>query len=126
MLGRIRDAVLRTMMSGTVNSGVPALNAVREDLGLPRIGLMEEFWRRAPLMLVASGKPFEYRHADYGDGIQMIGPCALDPGDGIPDWLASIDRPIVLVTTSSEKQGDDNLVRTAMAALADDPVHVVA
>jgi MGT family glycosyltransferase len=88
---------------------------------------MDEFWRRAPLMLVASGKPFEYQQADYGDAVQMIGPCPLDPGCGTaPDWLASIDRPIVLVTTSSEKQDDDNLVHMAMAALADEPVHVVA
>jgi UDP:flavonoid glycosyltransferase YjiC (YdhE family) len=57
----------------------------------------------------------------------MIGPCAIDLGpDTVPDWLASIDQPIVLVTTSSEKQGDDNLVETAIAALADEAVHVVA
>ena len=57
----------------------------------------------------------------------MIGPCVLDPGlDMIPDWLASIDRPIVLVTTSSEKQADTNLVEAAMAALADEPMHLVA
>jgi MGT family glycosyltransferase len=88
---------------------------------------MDEFWRRAPLMLVASGKPFEYEQADYGDAVQMIGPCALDPEpDVVPAWLASIDRPIVLVSTSSEKQGDDNLVPTAISALADQPVHVVA
>jgi MGT family glycosyltransferase len=126
MVGRVRDAVLRTMMSGTVNNGVPALNKVREELGLQPVDSMDEFWRRAPLMLVASGKPFEYPHADYGDAVQMIGPCAVDPGEAAPDWLMSIDRPIVLVTTSSEKQGDDNLVKTAVAALADEPVHVVA
>lgn len=126
MVGRVRDSALRAVMSGTVNSAVPALNKVRIDLGLEPVDSMDEFWRRAPLMLVASGKPFEYPHADYGDAVQMIGPCALDPGDIAPDWLTSIDRPIVLVTTSSEKQGDDTLVKTAMAALADEPVHVVA
>jgi MGT family glycosyltransferase len=88
---------------------------------------MDEFWRRAPLMLVASAKPFEYAQTDWGDAVQMIGPCMLDPvSDTAPDWLASIDRPIVLVTTSSEKQGDDNLVEIALAALAQEPVHVVA
>jgi UDP:flavonoid glycosyltransferase YjiC (YdhE family) len=77
--------------------------------------------------LVASGKPFEYPHTDWGDSVQMIGPCELDPGpDTVPEWLTSIDRPIVLVTTSSEKQDDARLVEIAMAALADDPVHVVA
>jgi MGT family glycosyltransferase len=127
MFGRVRDAVVRTMVSGPVNSGVPPLNEIREQLGLRRVGSMDEFWRRAPLMFVASGTPLEYPHADYGDAVQMIGPCSLDPQpDAIPAWLALIDRPIVLVTTSSEKQGDDKLVQTAMAALADEPVHVVA
>jgi MGT family glycosyltransferase len=125
--GRVRDALMRTVVSGPVNSALPSLNAVRKELGLAPVASMDEFWRRAPLMLVASGKPFEYEQADYGDAVQMIGPCALDPEpDVVPAWLASIDRPIVLVSTSSEKQGDDNLVPTAISALADQPVHVVA
>jgi MGT family glycosyltransferase len=127
LFGRVRDAVVRTMVSGPVNSGLPPINEIREELHLRRVGSMDEFWRRALLMLVASGKPFEYPHTDWGDAVQMIGPCPLDPRpDTVPDWLASIDRPIVLVTTSSEKQGDANLVQAAVAALVDEPVHVVA
>lgn len=127
VFGRARDALVRRLVSGAPNSAVPAINQIREELHLPRVSSMDEFWRRAPIMLVASGKPFEYLNADYGDSVQMIGPCALDPGsDSPPDWLASIDRPIVLVTTSSERQRDDNLVRVALAALANEPVHIVA
>jgi MGT family glycosyltransferase len=106
---------------------LPPLNEIRVGLGLPTVVSADEFWRRAPLMLVATGKPFEYLQGDWGESVHMIGPCPLDPGtDTPPDWLAAIDRPIVLVTTSSEKQGDDKLVPTAMAALVDEPVHVVA
>jgi MGT family glycosyltransferase len=127
LFGRVRDAIVRTVVSGPVNSGLPPVNEIRERLHLRRVSSMDEFWRRAPLMLLASGKPFEYPHADYGDAVQMIGPCPLDPRpDTVPDWLASIDRPIVLVTTSSEKQRDAKLVQTAVAALVDEPVHVVA
>jgi len=127
LFGRVRDAIVRTVVSGPVNSGLPPINEIRERLHLRRVSSMDEFWRRAPLMLLASGKPFEYPHADYGDAVQMIGPCPLDPRpDTVPDWLASIDRPIVLVTTSSEKQRDAKLVQTAVAALVDEPVHVVA
>ena len=88
---------------------------------------MDEFLRRAPLMLLASGKPFQYPQTDWGDAVQMIGPCVLDPEpDSVPDWLAAVELPIVLVTTSSEKQADTDLVVTAMTALADQRVHVVA
>jgi MGT family glycosyltransferase len=127
LLGHIRDAVVGTMTTGPLNSGLPAINRVRDELRLRPVSSMDEFWRRAPLTLVASGKPFEYRHTDWGDAVQMIGPCELDPADtDVTDWLASVDRPIVLVTTSSEKQDDAHLVEIAIAALADEPVHVVA
>ncbi len=76
---------------------------------------------------MASGKPFEYPQTDWGDAVQMIGPCMFEPAmDTVPDWLTAIDRPIVLVTTSSQQQADEKLVKTAMTALADEPVHVVA
>jgi UDP:flavonoid glycosyltransferase YjiC (YdhE family) len=106
---------------------LPPINRIRADLNLRPVASIDEFLRRAPLMLVASGKPFQYSQTDWGDAVQMIGPCVLDPApDAIPDWLGTIDRPIVLVTTSSEKQADTKLILTAMAALADEPIYVVA
>ena len=106
---------------------LPPINEIRADLDLRPVASMDEFLRRAPLVLVASGKPFQYPRTDWGDAVQLIGACVVDPGPHtVPDWLASIDQPIVLVTTSSEKQADTNLVQTAMVALSDEPVHVVA
>ena len=106
---------------------LPPINSIRAKVDVQAVASVDEFLRRAPLILVASGKPFQYPQTDWGDAVQMIGPCVLDPEpETTPDWLESIDRPIVLVTTSSEQQGDDDLVPTAMAALADEPVHVVA
>ncbi|MGE2816728.1 glycosyltransferase [Mycobacterium heidelbergense] len=128
VLGRLRDAAVRTVVVGPLESVMlPPINMIRADLDLPSVASMDQFLRGAPLVLVASGKPFQYPQTDWGDAVQLIGPCVVDPGPhAVPDWLASIDRPIVLVTTSSEKQADTNLVQTAMAALSDEPVHVVA
>jgi MGT family glycosyltransferase len=56
----------------------------------------------------------------------MVGPCEWDPPADPPEWLADIKAPIVLVTTSSEFQADQRLVQTALDALADEPVAVVA
>jgi MGT family glycosyltransferase len=127
-LGTVRDAAVRRMVIGRLEKVIlPPLNAIRADVGVTPVASMDQFLRRAALVLIASGKPFQYRQTEWGDSVQMIGPCVLDPGsDTAPDWLLSIDRPIVLVTTSSEKQADSSLLVTAMAALADDPVHVVA
>ncbi len=128
MAGRMRDAAVRTTVVGRLEKiMLPPINTIRAKVNARPVASMDEFLRRSPLLLVASGKPFQYPQTDWGDAVQMIGPCVLDPGPNTePDWLASVDRPIVLVTTSSEKQADDNLVQTAMTALADEPVHVVA
>jgi MGT family glycosyltransferase len=128
VLGRARDAALRPIVMGMLERAIlPLGNKIREGAGAPPVASADQFMRRAPLMLVATGKPFEYPQTDWGDAVQMIGPCMFEPAiDAVPDWLTAIDRPIVLVTTSSQKQADAKLVATAMTALADEPVHVVA
>lgn len=127
-VGRLRDAAVRSAVVGRLESiSLSPINAIRADVGAMPVTSLDQFLRRSPLMLVASGKPFQYRQTEWGATVEMIGPCALDPAPAAPpDWLASIDRPIILVTTSSEKQADANLVQVAMTALADEPVHVVA
>jgi MGT family glycosyltransferase len=56
----------------------------------------------------------------------MVGPCDWEPPSEPPPWLAEIEQPLVLVTTSSEFQDDGRLVKVALEALADQPFHVVA
>lgn len=56
----------------------------------------------------------------------MIGACDWDPPAELPEWLSQLERPLVLVTTSTLYQGDEELVTTAFKALADEPVEVVA
>lgn len=126
--GRLRDAAVRhTVTRQLENVMLRPINEFRATVGVVPVASMDEFLRRAPLILVASGKPFQYPQTDWGESVQMIGPCVLDPGpDETPDWMTAIEQPIVLVTTSSEKQADAILVVTALAALADEPVHVVA
>src|SRR4051812_26134409 len=89
LFGRVRDAVIQPLVSRPLNSGLPRINRIRDELHLRPVGSMDEYWRRAPLMLAASGKPFEYPHTEWGDAVQMIGSCSLDPAP-VPDWLASI------------------------------------
>jgi len=128
LIGAVRDlgawAVVWQVMDRRV---LPRLNAVRAAVGAPAVRSVDEFMRRTPLMLVVGGEPFEYPHPDWGDSVNLIGACASDPEpDDVPAWLAEIEAPIVLVTTSSIRQADAVLGTTALAALADEPVHVVA
>ena len=126
-LGRLRDAVLRPLLiSGYARAFVPAVNQIRAQAALSPVSGPMELYESAPLVLYMTAEPFEYPRTHWPENIVMVGPCAWEPPTTPPDWLARIDRPIVLVTTSSEFQNDARLVRCALEALSDEDVHVVA
>ena len=127
-VGRIRDDLLRPVVMNAVNKAmVEPVNNVRTSVGLAKVRSAEEFVLRAPLMLVASAEPFQYPgFANNHERLQMIGPCEFDPPADAAAWLDDISVPIVLVTTSSDRQADADLGRIAIEALVDEPVHVVA
>ena len=127
-LGRLRDAAVRPLVTGGMEKLIlPRTNAIRAGLSLPGLSDLTDVVTHPPLTLVATAEPFEYPRDNWGSRIALIGPCSLDsPVSETPDWLASIDRPIVLVSTSSERQNDTALVTATIQALRDEPVHVVA
>ncbi len=126
-LGRLRDAAIRPLAFGALERIVaPRVNEVRERIGLPPVGGAREMFSALPLLLYTTAEPFEYPRSDWPANVRLIGPCDWDPPSEPPAWLSSIDRPLVVVTTSSEFQDDGRLVRCALEALADEPVHVVA
>jgi MGT family glycosyltransferase len=126
LLGRLRDGLLRPVVMGAAEKVMkPGIAKLREAKGLAPVHNADEFFRRSALMLVTTAEPFEYHHEDWGADIIMIGASAWEPPTEAPAWLAVTDRPVVLVTTSSEFQDDGVLVRTALEALADEPVSVI-
>jgi MGT family glycosyltransferase len=126
-LGRLRDAVVRPLVTGAAERTLtPRINTLRSAYGLAPVHSADEYFRRAPLMLVATAEPFEYHHDDWGDRIRMIGAMPWDPPAERPAWLDELEHPVVLVTTSSEYQADEALVRVALEALRGEPYTVVA
>lgn len=130
LLGRARDAVVRRVVVAAVEKVMmPGINRLRADIGggqLPPVHSADDFFRSAPLMLLTTAEPFEYPHPDWGPGIRMIGALPWEPPGDLPAWFDSIDKPAILVTTSSEYQADEKLVRTALQGLANEPFIVVA
>ncbi|WP_102418273.1 glycosyltransferase [Mycobacterium sp. 4858] len=127
VLGDIRDASVRPIVRHLFDRPVvPRVNAIRAGLGVSPVASVDEFMRRAPLLLAVGGEPFEYPHPGWAGLVHHIGACVFEPTAAEPDWIAAIRRPLVLVNTSSIKQPDAALGRIALRALADEPVHVVA
>jgi MGT family glycosyltransferase len=126
-LGRLRDAALTPLVFGSLERllRVP-VNEVRAHVGVAPLHSAEDMYRAPPLLLYMTAEPFEYPRSDWPDNVLLAGPGDWDPPTERPSWLEEVDAPIVLVTTSSEFQDDGRLVRCALQALADEPVHVVA
>ncbi|MCV7099823.1 glycosyltransferase, partial [Mycobacterium palustre] len=126
--GRVRDASVRPLVGCLFDRRVvPRLNAVRGRVGVPAVGSIDGLMRRAALLLAVGGEPFEYPHPDWGDAVHFVGACDFSPAaPAEPARRPAIDRPAVLVSTSSIAQGDARLGRIALQALASEPVHVVA
>ncbi|WP_205696095.1 glycosyltransferase [Conexibacter sp. SYSU D00693] len=127
-LGRLRDRVVGPPLLRVLErASLPRFNPVRVAAGAPPFRRADDMWTAAPLLLHLSAEPFEHPRAHWPPNVRLVGPCAWDPPGEDPPWLAALgDRPLVLVTTSSEFQDDGRLVRTALDALAEEDVDVVA
>lgn len=127
VVGRVRDRAIRPIVMGTVaRATLPRYNVVRSRYGLRPFAGADELYLAPPLTLYLTAEPFEYPRRDWPTSFALIGPCDWDPPEEDPEWLASVDRPLVLVTTSSEYQGDEKLVRSALEAMAREDLFVVA
>jgi MGT family glycosyltransferase len=127
LTGRLRDTALAPLVFGSLERIVgPRVNEVRARVGVPPLHRAADLFLAPPLLLYMTAEPFEYPRSDWPASVRLVGPCDWDPPAEPPAWLDGVRAPIVLVTTSSEFQDDGRLVRCALEALADEPVHVVA
>ncbi len=125
--GRLRDRLLQPILAaGLDRVARPALDPLRASKGLARLAHAEDVYLTPPLLLYLTAEPFEYPRPDWPASIVMVGPCDWEAPGELPPALREVERPLVLVTASSERQDDARLAATALRALAEEPVHVVA
>lgn len=126
-LGRVRDAVLWKLVQGQLNRKfLGRLNQLRAELGVGALGSMTELWTRPPKLLYMTVPELEYPRPSWPSSFEFVGPQSWEPPAEPPSWLAETERPIVLVTGSTEYQQDDRLISTALEALAGEDVEVIA
>jgi MGT family glycosyltransferase len=124
-LGRLRDRLLSPVLFGIYNRQAPELDAVRAKLGASPVRRIERAMLRAPLMLYMTAEPFEYPRSDWSPSVRMVGPGIWDSPAKSPAWLGELERPLVLVTCSTEFQNDGKLAQAALEALAGEDASVV-
>jgi MGT family glycosyltransferase len=126
ILGRVRDRAVRGLIFGTLNRQLPLFNGLRLKLSLKPLQSLANAALQAPRVLYYTAPPFEYVRTDWPLAVRMVGPLPWEPPSVPPSWLTDDARPLVLATCSTEFQNDGLLIETTLAALAHDPVRVVA
>ncbi len=127
MLGRIRDALFRRLIFGKLEKlMLPPVNALRQSAGLNAVVNVSDFLTRPPRTIYFTIKDLDYPRADWPQSFEMVGPAAWGPEVAAPSWLKNESRPIVLVTCSTEKQGDRVIIERALERLAGTEFFVVA
>ena len=122
-LGRAMWRAGRPLLETGLRRGRRELNAERAELGLPPV---ERFHGGISdgLALVATYPQLEYPRR-WPAHVHVTGPMFFQlpsPDVEVPDG----DDPLVLVAPSTSQDPEGRLVRTALDALADEPVRVVA
>ncbi|MDP1824408.1 MAG: glycosyltransferase [Archangium sp.] len=125
LLGRVRDALLWPVVNALYNRVLPAVNALRASAGAAPYRDVADFAQRPPCIVSYTAEPFEYARA-WPAHVRLVGPGVWEPPSEPQPSAAADARPLVLVTCSTEFQNDGKLVETALAALADEPVRVLA
>jgi MGT family glycosyltransferase len=97
-------------------SGLKVVNDARATVGLPALMSPDDGWRAA-LELYLTAEPFELPDLSYPESFRLAGPGVWEPASEPLPWLDEVEGELVLVTASSEKQGDDGLIRAAVEAL---------
>ena len=126
-LGRLRNRMLMPLTLGAVERAIMGpLNELRSTFDAPAIPDAKTMFSGPPLTLYLTTKALEYPRTNWPESFCFTGPLNWDPAMEAPAWLGELNRPIALVTSSSEFQDDGTLITTALEALAGEDFDVVA
>jgi MGT family glycosyltransferase len=125
-IGRARNRVLNRMIVKLYQGAMlPGINRLRAGAGLPELPGVLDHVERPHRLLLLTGEPLEYPRTGLPSGFRFVGAQTWEPPADTPDWLLEDGDPWVLVTCSTEYQGDEALAAAAIEGLRDEPVRVI-
>jgi MGT family glycosyltransferase len=125
-LGALRDKLLfRMLLREYSKAMLPRLNALRVAAGLAPVSDPIANLYLPHRLLALTGAPLEYPRVDAPDHVRFVGAQLWDPPAEVPAWLDEPGDPWVLVTCSTEYQGDEQLAAAAIEGLRGEKVRVI-
>jgi len=129
-LGALRDRLGWALVERAYGRALlPRLNELRLAAGLAALPSPIDLFAAPDRVLVLTGAPLEYPRSDLPPNVSFLGASSWDPPGAVPGGPAFLEEPgdpWVLVTCSTDYQGDEQLVAVAIEALRDEPVRVLA
>jgi len=123
---RVRDAAVRATLRAALADFTRPTNQLRLSLGARPLDHVIDFPLPAPRLLSLTTAAFEYPRSDWPSSVRFCGPGLWQPPAPQPALAGESGPAFVLITTSSEAQGDARLIEVALDALAGLPYRVVA
>jgi MGT family glycosyltransferase len=127
-----QDVMLHQMVGQTTRTlfqtGLSDLNAAREGLGLPLLTDLFDQLVLARRILLATSRTFDFAPDPLPEPFAYVGPYVADPVDGQAwdsPWSPHDARPLVVVTSSSLYEAQEDLLRRIIAALGTLPVRAL-
>jgi MGT family glycosyltransferase len=118
--GRARDSMLRSLAAlGSDWGNLTRLNEIRVAAGTRKLEHLTDVFTLAPVVLHLMAEALDPWSVDWPDRVRTVGPCVWEPPMAPPLWLTSLDRPLILVSASSEWQADSRIVDAAVSAFGD-------
>ncbi|MBO9577761.1 MAG: glycosyltransferase family 1 protein [Microbacteriaceae bacterium] len=130
-IGRVRNALLASLVMGTVFQPVieVANDIALEETGRPLAFNPLDWGRQAEAIVQFTVPEFEYPRSDAPAGLRFAGPLSATGSSApLPEWWGELDgsRPVVHVTQGTIANKDwSQLVAPAVEALAEEDVLVV-
>jgi MGT family glycosyltransferase len=124
--GRLRDVVMWKVMERVfVIALLPGLKRLRTAAGLPAFESPLQIFEPPASVITLTAEPLEYPRPDLPANVHLVGTQPWEPPAERPAYLDEPGDPWVLVTCSTDYQGDEELARVAVEALRDEPVRVL-
>lgn len=124
-LGRLRDAVMRSLSTRMFDKALPAINAVRKEHGLPLLHSTNAQMLLADRLIMLTSPRFDFTSPAMPAHVRYAGPELGDPqwtNAWQSPWPAADQRPLIVVSLSSTFQDQADLLGRIIQALSKLPV----
>ena len=125
---RAMHAGIAQACAAMFDSGLPALNAARDSLGLGTLDRLLDQFRAAEVELLATSPAFDFPCSELPERVRYVGPQVGDPlwaRHWTSPWPASDKRPLVAVSFSTTFQNHAAVLQKVIDALAPLPARVL-